>query len=363
MAEDSSDVLLDVRDLRTYFHTDAGVARAVDGVSFQIKRGECVALVGESGCGKSVTSMTVMRLVPMPPARIASGEILFDGQDLVGLSDEEMCAVRGKSIAMIFQEPQSALNPVFTVGDQITEAFLAHHPEARFKEGWNRAIETMKQVGIPDSERRASDYPHQLSGGMKQRICIAMALICDPQLIIADEPTTALDVTIQAQILELLRKLQKDRGLSLLLITHDLGIVAEMAARTFVMYAGKIVEKGPTEQIFKRPLHPYTLGLMRARPHAMAATESERQRLMVIPGMVPAATKFGDDCRFRPRCPAAAAVCAKEPPLKEVDCAQFAACHFPQGVAVNVWKQKEQESGVLMAADDSSPKTEKGAAQ
>lgn len=346
MAESSNDVLLDVRDLRTHFDTDAGVARAVDGISFTIKRGECVALVGESGCGKSVTSMTIMRLVPMPPARIASGEILFKGEDLLLRNSDEMCGVRGKSIAMIFQEPQSALNPVFTCGDQIAEAFLAHHPEARFKEAWDRAIDIMKQVGIPDPERRAKDYPHQLSGGMKQRICIAMALICDPELIIADEPTTALDVTIQAQILDLLRKLQRERNLSLLLITHDLGIVAEMAARTCVMYAGKIIEQGVSADIFKRPLHPYTQGLMRARP-AFGADRVARQRLNVIPGMVPAATKFGDDCRFRPRCPAAVAACAVEPPLVPVEGDHCAACHFPQGVGVNVWKVGDEQLAAM----------------
>jgi oligopeptide/dipeptide ABC transporter ATP-binding protein len=282
----------------------------------------------------------------MPPARIASGQILYKGRDLVGLSDTEMCSVRGKSIAMIFQEPQSALNPVFTCGDQIAEAYLAHHPEARFKDAWARAIEIMTQVGIPDPERRAKDYPHQLSGGMKQRICIAMALICDPELIIADEPTTALDVTIQAQILDLLRKLQRERNLSLLLITHDLGIVAEMAARTCVMYAGKIIEQGISADIFRQPLHPYTQGLMRARP----AQNIARQRLMVIPGMVPAATKFGDDCRFRPRCPAAASVCEKEPPLKPVEGDHCAACHFPQGVGVNVWKAGDTKQAELAAA-------------
>jgi len=355
MAEPESEVLLDVRDLRTHFDTDAGVARAVDGISFTIKRGECVALVGESGCGKSVTSMTIMRLVPMPPARIASGEILFKNEDILRLSEDEMCGVRGKSIAMIFQEPQSALNPVFTVGDQIAEAFLAHHPGARFKEAWDRSIEIMKQVGIPDPERRAKDYPHQLSGGMKQRICIAMALICDPELIIADEPTTALDVTIQAQILDLLRKLQRERNLSLLLITHDLGIVAEMAARTCVMYAGKIIEQGITADIFKRPLHPYTQGLMRARPAGV--NRVARQRLNVIPGMVPAATKFGDDCRFRPRCPAAASVCSVEPPLVPVEGDHCTACHFPQGVGVNVWKVGDDQAAALLSSGA------KGAAQ
>jgi peptide/nickel transport system ATP-binding protein len=323
-------ILLDVKDLRTHFYTDAGIARAVDGISFNIRAGECVALVGESGCGKSVTSLTLMRLLPMPPARIPTGEILLDGRNLLNLPEHEMCAMRGKEIAMIFQEPQSALNPVFTVGSQIAEAYLTHFPKTSQKDAWARTLEAMKQVGIPDPQRRALDYPHQLSGGMKQRICIAMALICDPKVLIADEPTTALDVTIQAQILDVLRKLQQDRRLSLLLITHDLGVVAEMAERTFVMYAGKIIEQASTREIFSKPLHPYTQGLLRARPEP-GSSQRGRNRLAVIPGIVPAATLFKDDCRFRTRCPLAADICAKEPPLvphlpESPD--HRAACHF-----------------------------------
>jgi oligopeptide/dipeptide ABC transporter ATP-binding protein len=339
MSENSSNALLEVRNLRTHFHTDAGVARAVDGVSFSIGRGECVALVGESGCGKSVTSMTIMRLLQMPPARIASGEVLFKGRDLIALSDEEMCHVRGKEIAMVFQEPQSALNPVFTVGDQVAEAYLAHNPKTPVQEAWDAAVETMRQVGIPDPSRRALDYPHQLSGGMKQRICIAMALVCGPELIIADEPTTALDVTIQAQILELLRKLQTERRLSLLLITHDLGIVAEMAARTCVMYAGKIVEHGPTAEIFRLPLHPYTQGLHRARPGG--ETQGAKRRLSVIPGMVPAATQFGDNCRFNPRCPLCTAECMEtEPVLKDYGNGHWAACWHTKAEGIDAWKDE-----------------------
>src|SRR5579862_2603826 len=329
-------ILLQVNNLHTHFRTDAGVARAVDGITFDIKEGECVALVGESGCGKSVTSYTIMRLLSMPPAFIPEGQVLFRGRDLARVPDDEMCSIRGREIGMIFQEPQSALNPVFTVGDQIAEAYLAHNPGARKREAWERTIDSMRSVGIPDSERRAMDYPHQLSGGMKQRVCIAMALICDPQLLIADEPTTALDVTIQAQILELLRNLQQERHLSLLLITHDLGIVAEMAERTNVMYAGKIVEQCPTADIFKRPLHPYTQGLLRARP---GGEKNKGQRLAVIPGMVPAATEFKDNCRFNPRCPLCTDVCCeREPALEEYGGAHRAACWHTKAEGIDAWK-------------------------
>ena len=340
---DVNDSLLRVRDLRTHFHTDAGVARAVDGINFDIKKGECVALVGESGCGKSVTSMSIMRLLPTPPAK-TTGEILFEDKSILGLSEAEMCGVRGSSIAMIFQEPQSALNPVFTVGDQIAEAYMTHHPNTRAKEAWERTIVSMRQVGIPDPERRALDYPHQLSGGMKQRICIAMALICDPELLIADEPTTALDVTIQAQILDLLHKLQVERNLSLLLITHDLGIVAEMAERTCVMYAGKIVEQSPTKDLFQRPLHPYTQGLLRARP-APGSSKFGRNRLSVIPGIVPAATQFKDNCRFNPRCPLCTDICVqKEPPLEEYGGDHRAACWHTKAEGIDAWKQQPVET-------------------
>ena len=258
-----------------------------------------------------------------------------------------MCAIRGKEIAMIFQEPQSALNPVFTVGSQIAEAYVTHHPKTSSKQAWELTIDAMKQVGIPDPARRALDYPHQLSGGMKQRICIAMALICNPKVLIADEPTTALDVTIQAQILDLLKKLQSERKLSLLLITHDLGIVADMAERTFVMYAGKIIEQAQTAEIFKAPLHPYTQGLLRARPE-MGSSQRGRKKLAVIPGMVPAATMFQDDCRFRPRCPLAADVCAKEPPLAERTPGHRAACYF---AGQNAWAQPETVAAVAGAVD------------
>lgn len=342
MADDGKP-MLEVRDLRTHFDTDAGLARAVDGISFSIAPGECVALVGESGCGKSVTSMSVMRLLPMPPARIASGQILFNGRDLLPLTNRQMCEVRGKDIAMIFQEPQSALNPVFTIGDQVAEAYLVHHPDTRPREAWEKAIEALKSVGIPDPASRAKDYPHQLSGGMKQRVCIAMALICSPKLIIADEPTTALDVTIQAQILDLLRSLRKSYNLSLLLITHDLGVVAEMADRVCVMYAGKIVETASTRDLFARPLHPYTQGLMRARPEP-GSSKFGRKRLAVIPGLVPAATQFQDDCRFRARCPLAGAKCSSEPPLEAFGADHRAACWYTSAEGVQAWDVTPKEA-------------------
>jgi oligopeptide/dipeptide ABC transporter ATP-binding protein len=295
--------------------------------------------VGESGCGKSVTSLTIMRLLAMPPARVAGGQILFNGRNLLELSEAEMCGVRGREIAMIFQEPQSALNPVFQIGNQIAEAYLVHNPKARAREAWELAIETLRQAGISDPQKRVLDYPHQLSGGMKQRVCIAMALICNPKLIIADEPTTALDVTIQAQILELLRKLQAERNLSLLLITHDLGIVAEMARRTCVMYAGKIVEAAATADIYKRPLHPYTQGLLRARP-APGSSQGRRRRLSVIPGIVPAATEFGDNCRFNPRCPLCTEVCRQEEPkLLDYGSGHQAACWHTKAEGIDAWKE------------------------
>ncbi len=338
------DPLLSVRNLRTHFDTDAGVARAVDGVSFDIAQGECVALVGESGCGKSVTSLTIMRLLPTPPARIAGGSIQFETRNLLQLPEKQMCSVRGAEIAMIFQEPQSALNPVFTVGNQVSEAYLVHHPGTPGREAWERAVESLRSVGIPDPQKRMDDYPHQLSGGMKQRVCIAMALICEPKLLIADEPTTALDVTIQAQILELLLTLQRERKLALLLITHDLGIVAEMAARTFVMYAGKVVESGTTRDLFARPLHPYTQGLMRARPEP-GSSQRGRKRLAVIPGMVPVATQFKDDCRFRARCPLAGEKCTVEPSLCELHPGHQAACHYTKGEGIDAWNEAAAPAG------------------
>ena len=294
----AADVLLDVRDLRTYFHVMDGLVKAVDGVSFTIKRGETLGIVGESGCGKSVTSLSIMRLLDIPPGEIASGEIWLDGQDLLTLSPEEMREVRGNDVAMIFQEPMTSLNPVFTVGDQITEAVVQHTRMSK-KEAWNKAIESLRLVGISSPERRVKQYPHELSGGMRQRVMIAMALSCDPKLLIADEPTTALDVTIQAQILELIRKIQDETDSALMLITHDLGVVAEMVEDVAVMYAGRIVERGTVEDVLVRPKHPYTEGLLTSIP----SKGMRGSRLNVIKGTVPNPFNMPKGCNFAPRCP------------------------------------------------------------
>ncbi len=293
--------LLEVKDLQTHFATRAGVVRAVDGVSFYLDRGELLGLVGESGCGKSVTALSLMRLVA-PPGRIVGGEILFEGTDLLKLSDSKMRAIRGDDIAMIFQDPMTSLNPVYTVGEQIAEALRLHRGMNR-GEAKRAAIDAMKEVSIPDPARRADDYPHQLSGGMRQRVMIAMALACDPKLLVADEPTTALDVTIQAQILELLNELRRTRDLAVLMITHDLGVVAEVADRVAVMYTGRIVEESPVKELFARPKMPYTEGLLRSVPKLTAAEVEKAERLQPIEGTVPRLTELPDGCHFAPRCP------------------------------------------------------------
>jgi len=292
--------LLEVNNLRTYFPTRRGLVRAVDGVSFYLDRGELLGLVGESGCGKSMTALSVMRLIA-PPGKIVEGEILFDGQDLLKLSDAEMRQMRGDDIAMIFQDPMTSLNPVFTVGEQIAEALRLHRKLSR-KEATRAAIEAMREVAIPDPARRIDDYPHQLSGGMRQRVMIAMALACNPKLLIADEPTTALDVTIQAQILELLDELRKQRELAVLLITHDLGVVAEVADRVAVMYTGRIVEESPVDELFARPKHPYTEGLLRSVPKLTSEHVARKERLETIDGTVPRPTDLPRGCHFAPRC-------------------------------------------------------------
>jgi oligopeptide/dipeptide ABC transporter ATP-binding protein len=293
------DSILEIKNLGTHFFTRAGVVKAVDDVSFAIERGSTVALVGESGSGKSVTSLSVMRLV-QPPGKIVAGQILFNGKDLVKAGNEEMRKLRGSEIAMIFQDPMTSLNPVYTVGDQIAEAIKLHQNLPK-KQAWAKAVEMMQRVKIPDAERRASDYPHQLSGGMRQRVVIAMALSCNPELLIADEPTTALDVTIQAEILDLLRGLKDDFDLSMLLITHDLGVVAETADRVAVMYAGRIVEEAPVRDIFHQPKHPYTEGLLRSVPR-LSEEGLRRKRLDTIEGTVPNLLALPDGCKFAPRC-------------------------------------------------------------
>ena len=310
--------LLRVRDLKTYFVTEqgSGTARAVDGVSFEVHPGETLGIVGESGCGKTVTSLSILRLIPEPPGHIRPGSFIeFEGRNLLTLAPKELRAIRGNQIAMVFQEPMTSLNPVFTAGDQIGEAAVVHQGLSR-KAARRRAIDMLRLVGIPDPEERVDHYPHQLSGGMRQRVMIAMALICHPKLLIADEPTTVLDVTIQAQILELLDRLQADLGMAVMLITHDLGVVAGSADRVIVMYAGQIVEQAPTVELFARPLHPYSEGLMASVPRIDAPPRQGHGRLHTIPGQVPAATAWPPGCRFHPRCPYAWDRCRQEePPL------------------------------------------------
>jgi oligopeptide/dipeptide ABC transporter ATP-binding protein len=292
--------LLEVVDLKTYFDTDEGTVKAVDGVSFHIDRGETLGVVGESGSGKSVMSLSVMRLIATPPGRIASGQILFNGQDLVKRSERDMRKIRGNEIAMIFQEPMTSLNPVYTVGDQIAEAIVLHQKESP-RAAMRKAAEMLDLVGIPEPGKRVKNYPHQMSGGMRQRVMIAMALSCNPKLLIADEPTTALDVTIQAQILDLMRNLQREIGMAILFITHDLGVIAEMADRVVVMYAGRAVEEADVVDIFKNPQMPYTLGLMNSIPRVDKAAEHQ-ERLQAIPGNVPNPLYLPVGCAFHPRC-------------------------------------------------------------
>jgi len=334
-------LVLDVRDLRTYFHTEYGKALAVDGISFSVRRGQTLAIVGESGCGKTVTALSILKLIPMPPGEIVSGQILLEGVDLVRLSQKELQAVRGGRAAMIFQEPATSLNPVYTIGDQLIEAIRLHPrkftgPDGR--EVTRRATKAeareitlglLEEVQMSEPTRRIDQYPHELSGGMKQRAMIAMALSCNPKLIIADEPTTALDVTIQARILETLRKMRERYGTAVLLITHDLGVVAETADDVVVMYAGRIVEKTGVHALFAKPLHPYTIGLLNSLPDRTP----EHSRLQAIPGNVPPPTRFPTGCRFRARCPLATQKCLEDPSLVEIEPGHFSACWFAGEIA------------------------------
>jgi peptide/nickel transport system ATP-binding protein len=318
--------VLDVKGLQTVFFTNSGLFRAVDDVSFRVRRGETLAIVGESGCGKSVTALSIMRLVPNPPGKIVGGSIMLEGTDLLGLDEDEMREVRGNRISMIFQEPMTSLNPVMRIGDQITEAVRLHRTMTQ-KAAWQQAVEMLRLVRIPEPERRAREYPHQLSGGMRQRAMIAMALACRPSLLIADEPTTALDVTIQAQILALVLELQQELGMGLILITHDLGVVAQTAQRVIVMYAGKKVEEADVETLFASPKHPYTRGLMASIPAVPSLGGNADVRLVEIPGMVPSLTKLPKGCAFAPRCELAIARCREEyPPLESVGADHLAAC-------------------------------------
>jgi peptide/nickel transport system ATP-binding protein len=333
-AETDAATLLDVADLRTYFFLRHGILKAVDGVSFQLKPHETLAIVGESGCGKSMTALSLMRLIPEPPGKIVSGSVKLAGSDLVTLDETAMRSVRGKDISMIFQEPMTSLNPVMTVGNQIAEALLLHEGLSR-SEALKRAVEILKLVRMPEAEQRLREYPHQLSGGMRQRVMIAMALACNPKVLIADEPTTALDVTIQAQILDIILDLQKKLGTAVILITHDLGVVAETAQRVIVMYAGKKVEEAPVGELFARPLHPYTHGLMASIPRLdllRGEGDVRKRRLEEIPGIVPALTNLPPGCPFAPRCQHAIDICRREfPAYEEKQPGHWAAC----------WRSKE----------------------
>jgi oligopeptide/dipeptide ABC transporter ATP-binding protein len=305
--------LLQVEELKTYFYTFEGVAKAVDDVSFHLDKGEVLGIVGESGCGKSVTAQSIMRLIPVPPGRIVHGKILFDDIDIVGLTMEKMRTIRGNRISMIFQEPMTSLNPVYTIGNQISEMFILHDRNAK-SEAWARSIEMLTRVQIPAPEKRVHEYPHQLSGGMRQRAMIAMALACNPEILIADEPTTALDVTIQAQILELMIQLKEDYDTAIIMITHDLGVIAEVAERVIVMYAGKVVEEGKTSVIFEEPKHPYSQGLLRSIPKLGDRAQYGRRRLKEITGMVPSLYELTPGCSFSPRCSEAMGICREKIP-------------------------------------------------
>jgi len=330
MSQATGKSILEVKDLRTYFYTRDGVVRSVDGVSFSISEGETLAIVGESGCGKSVTSLSLLRLIPSPPGKIVSGSVLYHGKDLLKLSDDEMRDIRGDKISMIFQEPMTSLNPVLTVGRQIGEV-LELHRHCTKEQAHERILELLKLVNISEPERRINEYPHQLSGGMRQRIMIAMALACDPEILIADEPTTALDVTIQAQILNLIRELRDRTRAAIILITHDLGVVAEMAQRVVVMYAGRKVEEASVFDLFAKPMHPYTLGLLNSMPRL---DDSSSKRLVEIPGMVPSMRTEIVGCAFAPRCSEASERCLIESPvLQDFGNGHTVACWNPVAVS------------------------------
>jgi oligopeptide/dipeptide ABC transporter ATP-binding protein len=319
-------MLLDIRSLQTHFFTDDGIAKAVDGVSYALERSETVGVVGESGCGKSVTALSILRLIPDPPGRVVGGEILFEGVNLLELSSAEMRRIRGNDISMIFQEPMTSLNPVFTIGNQIAEAVRLHQGLSK-KDAMAKAVESLRIVGIPAPERRVHEYPHQLSGGMRQRAMIAMALSCNPKVLIADEPTTALDVTIEAQILDLMRHLQQELGTAIIMITHDLGVIAEMARKVVVMYAGKVVEQAPVEQIFADANHPYTQGLLQSLPRVDKDASGVKKRLQEIPGIVPSLLNLPQGCKFASRCPKVMTICEEqEPPLEQVAPSHYSAC-------------------------------------
>jgi oligopeptide/dipeptide ABC transporter ATP-binding protein len=322
-----AEVILEIKNLKTHFHTPDGVVKAVDGVTYDLHAGETLGVVGESGCGKSVTALSILRLIPEPPGRITGDGIFFEGEDLTQLPTKKLRKIRGNKISMIFQEPMTSLNPVFTIGFQIAEAVMLHQGLSK-KDAMDKAAEMLDLVGIPLPRQRVKEYPHQLSGGMRQRVMIAMALSCNPKILLADEPTTALDVTIQAQILDLMFKLKDDLGTAIIMITHDLGLVAETCQRVVVMYAGKIVEDAPVDEIFANPMHPYTIGLLNSIPKLRTSvTDKEQGRLQVIPGVVPSLHRLPTGCTFNPRCPEVFGMCLEnEPELKEVSPNHFVRC-------------------------------------
>ena len=320
------EIILEIKNLKTYFYTYEGIAKAVDGVSYQLAKGEPLGVVGESGCGKSVTALSILRLVPVPPGRIVGGEILFKGENLLDLTEDRMRKVRGNRISMIFQEPMTSLNPVFTVGDQIQETLQLHQGLSK-KDALEKSIEMLRLVNIPSPEKAVGRYPHELSGGMRQRVMIAMALACNPEILIADEPTTALDVTIQAQILDLMNRLKEELGMAIILITHNLGVVAETTKRVIVMYAGKIVEEAETKPLFGNPQHPYTIGLLKSIPILGDKIRRGKVRLNEIPGVVPNLYELPSGCKFSTRCPSVMDICKeKEPELRETERGHFSSC-------------------------------------
>jgi oligopeptide/dipeptide ABC transporter ATP-binding protein len=338
-----ADALLSVRNLKTYFYTDEGVVKAVDGLSYDLARGETLGIVGESGCGKSVHALSIMRLIPSPPGKTVDGQILFDGKDLLKLNDEEMRHIRGNRIAMIFQEPMTSLNPVLTIGEQIAEAVMLHQKLDR-KAAWERAIQMLERVKIPLARERVRDYPHQFSGGMRQRVMIAMALSCNPSILIADEPTTALDVTIQAQILELVRELQREFNMAMIMITHNLGVVAETCDNVVVMYAGKPVEHTDVKRTFQDPKHPYTWGLL----HSIPKLFETKERLIPIEGQPPSLVDLPTGCSFAPRCPFAMEVCVREyPPDYSVGPGHTTKCYLYSEHATAEEKKAAAEAGLI----------------
>ena len=319
-------IILEIKNLKTYFYTYEGIAKAVDGISYQLAKGEPLGVVGESGCGKSVTALSILRLVPAPPGKIVGGEILFKGENLLDLTEDRMRKVRGNQISMIFQEPMTSLNPVFTVGNQIQETLQLHQGLSK-KDALGKSIEMLRLVNIPSPEKAVGQHPHELSGGMRQRVMIAMALACNPEILIADEPTTALDVTIQAQILDLMNRLKEELGMAIILITHNLGVVAETTKRVIVMYAGKIVEEAETKTLFGNPQHPYTVGLLRSIPILGDKIRRGKVRLNEISGVVPSLYELPSGCKFSTRCPSAMEICKEEEPeLNEIEESHFRSC-------------------------------------